>query len=81
VVDEGRRKELVASIAEFEGGDLINMGAHHAKKNKHLVTLALGCRYRCMKNLDFGLCYEFPLTDKNENLMRDRFTIDLVYHF
>ncbi len=27
VLQEGDRKELVASIAEFEGGDLINLGS------------------------------------------------------
>lgn len=73
VIDEGDRDELVASIVEFEGGDLINLGSHHGKKNKHIVTLAAGFRYRCMKNLDFGFTYERPLTDKNANLMRDRF--------
>lgn len=81
VLQEGDRKELVASIAEFEGGDLINLGSDHGKKNKHIVTLAAGMRFRCMDNLDVGVAYEFPLTDKNENLMRDRFTFDIVFYF
>ena len=81
VMDEGRNKDLVSSIVEFEGGDLINFGAQHGKKNKHIVTLSAGMRFRCMKNLDVGVAYEFPLTDKNANLMRDRFTFDIVFHF
>lgn len=81
VIDEADRRELVPSIVEFEGGDLINLGSHHGKKNKHIVTLATGFRFRCMKNMDMGIAYEFPLTDKNENLMRDRWTFDLVFHF
>jgi len=81
VVDEGSRKDLVPSIIEFEGGDLINFGAQHGKKNKHIVTLAAGIRFRCMENLDVGVAYEFPLTDKHENLMSDRLTFDIVFHF
>jgi len=87
VVREGRsgtvasQDELVASIVEFEGGDLINLGADHGNKNKHIVTLAAGIRFRCMENLDIGVAYEIPLTDKNANLMRDRITFDLVFYF
>ncbi len=81
VVDEGRRDELVSSIVEFEGGDLINMGARHSERSKHFVSLALGMRSRLMKNLDFGIAYEFPLTDDEDSLMKDRFTFDLIFHF
>jgi len=81
VVQEGNRKELVASIAEFEGGDLVNLGSSNGKKNKHIVTLAAGMRFRCMDNMDIGVAYEIPLTDKNANLMRDRFTFDIVFYF
>lgn len=87
VIDEGDRRELVPGIAEFEGGDLINMGSHHARRNKHIVTMAAGFRYRLLenrgilKNMDIGVAYEFPLTDKNANLMRDRWTFDLAFYF
>ncbi len=87
VIDEGDHDELVASIVEFEGGDLINLGSQHGKKNKHIVTLAAGFRYRLLENVgfiqnvDMGVSYEFPLTDKNKNLMRDRWTFDLVVYF
>ncbi|MCP4716416.1 MAG: hypothetical protein GY868_14950 [Deltaproteobacteria bacterium] len=81
VIDEGDRDELVSSIINFEGGDLINTGSDHGKRNKHIVTLAAGFRFRCMKNLDIGMTYELPLTDKNDNLMRDRWTFDIVLHF
>lgn len=87
VLDEGNRKSLVPSIVSFEGGDLINFGAQHGERNKHIVTLGLGSRFRVLqdvafiKNMDLGVGYEFPLTDKNENLMEDRWTFDVVFYF
>ena len=81
VLDDGRRSNLVPSIVKFEGGDLINLGSDHGERNRHILTMAAGFRYRCMKNLDIGVAYEFPLTDKNANLMRDRWTFDFVLHF
>jgi len=87
VLDDAKRDELVASVVSFEGGDLINFGAHHGKRNKDIVTLAIGSRFRVLqdvafiKNMDIGVGYEFPLTDKNDNLMEDRFTFDVVFFF
>lgn len=81
VVDEGDRNELVASIVKFEGGDVINLGARHAERNKHFLSLAAGLRYRMMKNLDVGFAYEFPLVDQNHGLMDERLTFDLYVHF
>ena len=71
---------LVPAVATFEGGDLINFGASNVS-NKDLVTLGLGFRYRLTDNLDLGAAYEFPLTDEEENLMRNRITIDAVIRF
>jgi len=87
VLSEGDRDELVASVVKFEGGDLINFGAHRGKSNQDIVTLAFGSRFRVLqdvafiKNMDIGLGYEIPLTDEKDNLMEDRFTFDVVFFF
>ena len=65
----------------FEGGDLLNWGASNAKENADIVTLAAGFRSRCSEDFTAGLAYEIPLTDKEENLMESRITLDLLYHF
>jgi hypothetical protein len=87
VARQAGRDELVASIAKFEGGDVINLGSKHALENRNFVTMAAGFRYRIFekagvfKNLDLGFAYELPLTNPNDGLMDDRYTADLVLHF
>ncbi len=87
VIDEGKSNDFVPSIVKFEGGDLINFGAPNGKDNKDIVTLALGSRfrvldnYRFINNADIGVAYEFPLTDRNSNLMDSRWTFDMVLYF
>jgi len=87
VARQGDRDELVASIAKFEGGDVVNLGSKHGIDNRNFVTMAAGFRYRIFekagvfKNLDFGFAYELPVTNPNDGLMDDRYTADLVLHF
>lgn len=84
--DGGRRFNdqvggLVPAVAEFEGGDLINLGASNADESGDLITLGLGLRFRLNDNVDLGAAYEIPLTDEEDNLMDSRITLDLVYRF
>lgn len=84
--DGGRRFNsqvggAVPAVAEFEGGDLINLGAANADTNKDLVTMGAGFRFRLNDHVDLGAAYEIPLTGKSENLMSSRVTVDLVYRF
>jgi hypothetical protein len=81
VMREGNRDELVASIAKFEGGDVINLGSQSGKKHRHFVSMAWGFRYRCMDYMDMGIAYEYPLSGKHNGLMDNRTTFDLVFHF
>ncbi len=69
----------VPSIAEFEGGDLVNFGASNADENEDFVSLAIGARYRTCEAADIGVTYEFPLTDEEASLMDYRITVDLVW--
>lgn len=82
VLDEGdgsaTRFGGVPSVAPSEGADLINWGAG---SSEDYVTLGLGFRTRVSENLILGFAYEIPLTDENDNLTEDRFTIDAVWSF
>ena len=89
VIDAGNGKmgfraqfgRTVPANAAFEGGDLINLGARHAGINRDSVTAALGFRSRLNPALDLGFAYEFPVTDQNDGLLENRFTIDMVWRF
>jgi len=78
-VDQGGT--LVPSIAQFEGGDLINLGSANASDNRDTVTLGLGFRSRISENATLGFAYETPLTDDQDGLMDDRVTVDFVLRF
>jgi hypothetical protein len=71
----------VPVIAQFEGGDLLNFGAGNAFANRDFVTAAIGFRSRLMDNVDAGVAYEFPLTSEENGIMKDRFTVDVVWKF
>ncbi len=81
--DFGNRQgnDLVPSIVEFEGGDLWNLGAANATNNRDQVTLALGARYLVTDRLNVGAAYELPLTDEEDGLLEDRFTLDVIWNF
>lgn len=81
VVRQAERKELVASVANFEGGDVVNLGSQHGCQNRHLVSMAAGTRVRVAKNIDLGFAYEFPLTARKNSLMDNRWNFDVVLHF
>lgn len=83
--DGGRRfnsqvNGAVPGVAEFEGGDLLNLGAANGGSNDHL-SLAAGFRYRLNDHVDLGAAYEIPLMDESDGLMDSRLTFDLVYRF
>lgn len=71
----------VPVVATFEGVDLLNFGASNASQNRDFVTAAFGFRSRLRECLELGFAYEVPLTDQNDGIMKDRFTVDLVWRF
>ena len=81
IVRQADSKDLVASVAKFEGGDVINMGSQHGMDHRHLVSAAAGARFRVIKNIDMGIAYEFPLTEQRNGLMDNRWNFDIIYHF
>ena len=81
VIRNGHRKELAASVARWEGGDVVNLGSNNGTSHRNFVTIAIGARYRVFNKLDFGFAYETPLTTHNNGLMQNRYTIDFVFYF
>lgn len=72
---------LVPSVAQFEGGDLINLGSSNASENRDTVILGLGFRSRLCNNATLGFAYEMPLTEDQDGLMDERITLDFVIKF
>ncbi len=71
----------VPVVATFEGMDLLNFGASNAAQNRDFVTAAIGFRSRITNDIDLGFAYELPLTDEEDGIMDDRFTLDAVWRF
>jgi len=71
----------VPAVANFEGGDLINLGSANGSSGGDIVTAAVGLRFKLNDMADLGLAYELPLTDEKDNLMESRITLDLVVTF
>lgn len=67
-----------ALAADFEGGDLINLGA--TDPDGTVITGAFGLRYAATDALSLGAGYEIPITSR-EDLFDDRITIDIVLGF
>ncbi len=73
-----KEDDLVASIATFNGCDLINLGGKYSSEHRNLATMAVGARFPITKWLSIGYAYEFHLTSKENALISDRHYIDAV---
>lgn len=78
---DGGRLTPVSGIVDFEGSDFFNLGAANSHRERDLVTAAIGFRSRITDSVDIGAAYEIPLTDKEDSLINDRFTVDLIWNF
>ena len=89
VIDEGDGRRNFGShlggnlpgAVQFEGGDLFNLGATNASDNPNFVSAAFGFRSRLADAVTAGFAYEIPLTDEEDSLMQERFTVDLTWTF
>lgn len=72
---------LVPAVVQFEGSDFFNIGAVNAGTNRDYVTAAVGFRSRLTDSVNVGFAYELPLTDEEDSVTDDRFTLDLVWTF
>ena len=68
-----------AVAANFEGGDLINLGSNNVAGND-IVTFAFGGKWKPCDSMELGAAWEFPLTDRRD-LLHDRATVDMILRY
>ena len=62
-----------------EGGDLFNFGSVNVTGND-IVTQAVGMKAKPRNNIEAGIAYEFPLTER-QGVLEDRLTLDLIFRY
>ena len=70
--------DLVASIATFNGCDIINLGGKYSSEHRNFATMAIGARFPITSWLTLGYAYEFNLTPEENGLFSDRHYVDAV---
>ncbi len=73
--------DLVASVATFNGCDIINLGGENASEHRNFATMAFGVRLPVTSWLTIGYAYEFNLTPSENGLLSDRHYADVVITF
>ena len=63
----------------IEGGDLFNFGAPGIAGNS-IVTGAFGLKYKPNRNLETGVAWELPLTDRR-GVLDNRLTLDCIFRY
>lgn len=61
------------------GQDLLNLAATNVEGN-HLVTQNVGMKYKPSGNYEFGIAYEFPLTEF-EDIIEDRLQVEAIFRY
>jgi len=62
-----------------EGGDLFNLGSAGVTGN-NIVTGAFGAKYKPNGNLELGVAWEVPLTERR-GLLDNRLTVDCIFRY
>ncbi len=73
-VDDGK-----ALPVNFEGGDLINLGATSVS-GQSVITAAVGGAYKWSESVILSAAWEFPMTDR-EDLLDNRVTATLTWRY
>lgn len=60
--------------------DIANLGTANSE-GENYINWAFGFRYRLTEKMTAGFVYERPLTDDDNGLFDERFTVDLIYNF
>jgi hypothetical protein len=63
----------------FEGIDLVNLGSTGVDGND-LVTAAFGVKYKPSGNMEIGVAWEAPVSDRRD-IMDDRLTVDWILRY
>lgn len=59
--------------------DLFNLGSPGVEGN-NIVTNAYGLKYKPNRNLESGVAWEFPLTERR-GVLDNRLTVDLILRY
>ena len=68
-----------AVIPGVEGLDLINFGMTDVTGND-IVTGALGAKFKPSGNMELGVAWEVPLTDRRD-IIDNRLTVDVILRY
>jgi len=63
----------------IEGGDIFNLGSAGIASND-LVTQAVGLKAKPRRNVETGIAFEFPVTER-QGLMKNRLNLDLIVRY
>lgn len=66
-------------IPGVEGLDAFNFGSTGVTGND-IVTGAFGTKFKPNQNMEFGVAWEVPLTERRD-IIEDRFTVDLIVRY
>jgi hypothetical protein len=66
--------------SQFDAADIANLGSSDSE-GENYMNWAFGFRYKLTDSLTAGFVYETPLTDHNNGLFDERYTVDLIYSF
>lgn len=66
-------------IPGIEGGDLFNFGSTGVAGN-NIVTGAFGFKYKPQTNMEVGVAWELPLTERRD-VLENRITFDFIVRF
>ena len=77
-IDSGNGSSPLA-IAGVEGGDLFNFGSPGVTGND-IVTNAVGIKYKRNRHREFGVAFEYPLTDRRD-VLENRLTVDWIFRY
>jgi hypothetical protein len=65
--------------ASIEGGDIFNLGSVNVTGND-IITQAVGMKAKPWSNVEAGVAYEFPLTERR-GVLQDRLIVDLIFRY
>ena len=63
-------------IAGIEGNDIYNLGSTGVASN-NIVTMGAGLKHKPRDNVELGVVYEFPLTQRRD-LLESCLTVDCI---
>lgn len=66
-------------LAGVEGGDLFNLGSTGVAGND-IVTNAIGLKLKRSRHREFGVAFEFPLTERRD-VLETRITADWIFRY